>query len=301
MNARRRKGEWLEWTVKRDVHSIEDIREELVETIGGRFLSKLNRSGGIQWKGRRVMLRLFPEETLQYEPEWADIEVLYEDDFSLVVNKPPGMKVHPTREGESGTLLHALGWHLESTGQRCRPRPIHRLDEDTTGPVLAAKNEWAQYRLDEAMRDKRVERIYVALVQGHPSDNSGMIDAPIGRDRHHATRRRVSRTGDAAVTRYEVLERLRSASLVRLRLETGRTHQIRVHMSHLGHPLLGDLLYGGRAAGMARQALHGDVLMFPEPLTGERVQVRAPWPEDFAALYEQLKKNSSHAPPAAAI
>lgn len=289
MNAWRRKGEWLEWTARQDVHSIEDIRHLLIETIGDRFLQKLIRSSSIQWKGRRVMLRLFPEEELQYEPEWADIDVLYEDDFSLVVNKPAGMKIHPTRKGETGTLLHAMGWHLASAGQRCRPRHIHRLDEDTTGPVLLAKYEWAQYRLDEAMRDKRVERIYVALVHGHP-ESSGTIDAPIGRDRHHATRRRVSKTGEAAVTRYEVLERFRSSSLVRLRLETGRTHQIRVHMSHLGHPLLGDLLYGSRTVGMARQALHGDQLMFPEPLTGERVQVRAPWPEDFAVLYEQLKK-----------
>ncbi|MBP1156600.1 MULTISPECIES: RluA family pseudouridine synthase [unclassified Paenibacillus] len=292
MSVWRRKGEWLEWTAEQDVHSIEDIRHALAVTVGDRFLQKLFRSSNIQWKGRRVMLRLFPEETLQYVPEWTEVEVLYEDDFSLVANKPAGMKVHPTRDGETGTLLHALGSYLESTGQRCRPRHIHRLDEDTTGPVLLAKNEWAQSRLDEAMRDKRVERIYVALVQGHPPESRGRIDAPIGRDRHHATRRRVSRTGDPAVTHYEVLERLDSASLVRLRLETGRTHQIRVHMSHLGHPLLGDSLYGGRTAGMgmARQALHGEQLVFSEPFTGERMEVRATWPDDFAVLYEQLKK-----------
>lgn len=290
MSAWRRKGEWLEWTAGQDVHSIEDIRNALADTVGEQFLHKLFRSGDIQWKGRRVMLRLFPEEALQYVPEWTEAEVLYEDDFSLVANKPAGMKVHPTREGETGTLLHALGWYLESTGQRCRPRHIHRLDEDTTGPVLLAKNAWAQSRLDEAMRDKRIERIYVALVQGIPPESKGRIVAPIGRDRHHATRRRVSRTGDHAVTHYEVLERLHSASLVRLRLETGRTHQIRVHMSHLGHPLLGDSLYGGRTAGMIRQALHGERLVFPEPFSSERMEVRAAWPDDFADLYEQLKK-----------
>ncbi|TVY11894.1 RluA family pseudouridine synthase [Paenibacillus cremeus] len=290
MKDGRRKGEWLEWSASNSIGSLE---EAVAQLPAGRFsdkwIAKLKHTGGIEWKGSRIRLRLFPEEPLQYMPEWADIEVLYEDDFCLVVNKPAGMKVHPTQEGESGTLLHAVQWHLEADGQRLRPRHIHRLDEDTSGPVLLAKCEWAQSQLDAEMREKRVERIYLAFVQGRVESSKGTVNAPIGRDRHHATRRRVSQTGDPSITHYEVVDRLRSATLVRLRLETGRTHQIRVHMSYLGHPLIGDALYGGPLRGIQRQALHGERLIFPHPFTGEGIQVEAPWPEDFAALYEQFK------------
>ncbi|MCZ8513337.1 RluA family pseudouridine synthase [Paenibacillus filicis] len=284
----KRKGEWLEWTLPEELPGPDALRG--LPGFTPKFVSKLGREGGIQLQGQRARLRLFPSEPLQYMPEWAEVEVGYEDDFCLVALKPAGMKVHPTEAGETGTLLQAVGWHLESTGQACRPRHIHRLDEDTTGPVLFAKYEWPQIRLDEAMREKQVERIYIALVQGRPRSDRGTVDAPIGRDRHHAVRRRVSPGGDRAVTRYEVLERYRDAALVRLRLETGRTHQIRVHMSHLGHPLLGDALYGGRSEGLSRQALHGERLVFPQPWTGEPVEVEAPLPADLAALLNRLKK-----------
>ncbi|SCW46335.1 23S rRNA pseudouridine1911/1915/1917 synthase [Paenibacillus tianmuensis] len=290
MTAWRRKGQWLEWTASAEPSTLEEVKAFLPDAIDERTVKKLWSASGVEIQGRRILLRLFPEEPLQYMPEWTGIEVLFEDDFCLVADKPAGMKVHPTGESEGGTLLHAVGWHLESMGQSCRPRHIHRLDEDTTGPVLMAKCPWAQVRLDEAMREKKVERTYVALVHGRLSPNRGRVDAPIGRDRHHATRRRVSPGGERAVTHYEVVESYRSATLVRLRLETGRTHQIRVHLSHLGHPLIGDTLYGGRREGMERQALHGERLMFPHPWSGESIEVQSPWPPDFTALNERLKK-----------
>ncbi|CAG7655372.1 RluA family pseudouridine synthase [Paenibacillus allorhizosphaerae] len=286
----RRKGEWLELTAAREPSDMKDAEALLPECFKGKWFAKWHRSGGIEWKGTRIRLRLFPEEPLHYMSDWAEVEVLFEDDFCLVANKPSGMKVHPTQEGERGTLQQAVQWHLEGSGQTCRARHIHRLDEDTTGPVLFAKNEWSQTRLDAFMRDKRIGRHYVALVQGRPANAEGIVDAPIGRDRHHATRRRVSRTGEPAVTRYQVIERYRSAALLRLMLETGRTHQIRVHMSYLGHPLIGDTLYGGEARGVERQALHGEKLLFPHPLTEESIEVGAPWPSDFAGLSERLKK-----------
>jgi 23S rRNA pseudouridine1911/1915/1917 synthase len=284
----RRKGEWLEWTADQEIHVIEEL--EPILPVQSPYLRKLERTGGLSFKGKRVRLRLFPEEPLQYMPEWSEIDVLYEDDFCLVVDKPAGMKVHPTKEGETGTLLQAVGWHVQAAGEACRPRHIHRLDEDTTGPVLFAKYDWAQLQLDAAMREKRIDRRYVAIVQGELRQAKGRIDAPIGRDRHHATRRRVSTTGDPAVTHYELVERLQGASLVRLKLETGRTHQIRVHLSHLGHPLIGDTLYGGRKQGLERQALHGEKLSFPHPWTGQPMETEAPWPADFDALYRFLKK-----------
>ncbi|UUZ84393.1 RluA family pseudouridine synthase [Paenibacillus sp. P26] len=255
-----------------------------------KFWARPQQEGGVQVQGRRIRLRLFPAEPLHYMPEWAGIEVLYEDDFCLVADKPAGMKVHPTAEGESGTPLDAVRWHVEAAGEPCRPRHIHRLDEDTTGPVLFAKYEWPQIRLDEAMREKKVGRVYLAFVHGRLQLDRGTVDAPIGRDRHHASRRRVSPGGERAVTHYETVERFRDASLVRLRLETGRTHQIRVHMSHLGHPLVGDTLYGGHPQGIARQALHGEKLEFVHPWTEERIEAEAPWPEDFAELAVRLQK-----------
>lgn len=286
----RRKGEWLEWGLDFEPQSVGEIVDRLPMELNDKWFGKLQRSGGVEWKGRKFRLRLFPEESTPTTTEWAEADVLYEDDFCLVAGKPAGMKVHPTQEGETGTLLQAVGWHLNMAGELCRPRHIHRLDEDTTGPVLFAKYEWAQLQLDAAMREKKVERIYVALVHGLVNPAQGTVEQPIGRDRHHATRRRVSQTGEAAVTHYEVIERLRSASLVRLRLETGRTHQIRVHMSHLGHPLIGDTLYGGQTQGIKRQALHGERLLFGHPLTGEAIEVNALWPDDFHALYNGLKK-----------
>ncbi len=140
------------------------------------------------------------------------------------------------------------------------------------------------------MREKSIGRTYVAFVQGRLAKAKGRIDAPIGRDRHHPTRRRVSPTGESAVTLYERLETYPDAALVRLTLETGRTHQIRVHLSHLGHPLIGDALYGGRRDAIGRQALHGEALVFPHPFTNEPVAVSSPWPADFGALQERLKK-----------
>lgn len=296
MKDGRRKGEWWEVPLSEEEKAEQDPGRWMDRlcrqaAVSLKWLSGLRHSGGMRLQGNRLLLKLFPEEALPFAPDWTMIDVLYEDDFCLVAAKPAGMKVHPTFEGESGTLLQAVAGHLQAAGEAVRPRHIHRLDEQTTGPVLFAKCDWAQQSLDAAMREKRVERLYAALVQGRLAKREGTIDAPIGRDRHHPSRRRVSPGGSPAVTRFAVAELLPSASLVRLRLETGRTHQIRVHLSHAGHPLLGDTLYGGRAAGIGRQALHGERLVFPHPWTGEIVETAADWPDDFRSLYERLKNS----------
>lgn len=286
-----KKGEWLELRLPQPLPSMEALKSYI--PISDAFLRRLMNNGGISDKGGRVRLRLFPNEPVEYMPEWMPLEVLYEDEFCLVVGKPAGMKVHGDGSDKSSgkpVLADAVAAYYESTGQRCKVRHIHRLDEDTTGPVLYAKHEWSQLVLDEAMRDKWIGRSYAAIVQGHPSQLRGTIDAPIGKDRHHSARRRVSPTGEHAVTHYEVAEKLADAALVRLRLDTGRTHQIRVHLSHLGHPICGDALYGGAMDKISRQALHGEMLVFSHPLTGEKLEVRAPWPLDFEQLYTCLKK-----------
>ncbi|WP_201318170.1 RluA family pseudouridine synthase [Paenibacillus sp. EPM92] len=289
MSGLRRQGEWLEWRAAGDIQGREQARQLASALIGEKWSRTLLHNGGLLWQGSRLRLRLFPEEPNVQADEWTDIEFLYEDDFCFVADKPAGMKVHPTAEGEKGTLLQAAASRLAAEGQLCRPRHIHRLDEDTTGPVLFAKYDWVQTILDARMREKSIGRTYVAFVQGRLAKAKGRIDAPIGRDRHHPTRRRVSPTGESAVTLYERLETYPDAALVRLTLETGRTHQIRVHLSHLGHPLIGDALYGGRRDAIGRQALHGEALVFPHPFTNEPVAVSSPWPADFGALQERLK------------
>ncbi|AFH65051.1 RluA family pseudouridine synthase [Paenibacillus caseinilyticus] len=292
MKGWNRRGEWLEWTAPSELSSIWAAERAVLELIGEKWLRKWEASGDAVVKGRRLLLRMFPEEPGIEAGAWMPLEVLYEDDFCLVAGKPAGVKVHPTADGEEGTLLHAAAWHLEASGQRCRPRHIHRLDEDTTGPVLLAKCGWAQVRLDEQMREKQISREYAAFVRGRFGQARGTIDAAIGRDRHHPTRRRVSPTGDRAVTHYEVERQFAGAALVKLKLETGRTHQIRVHLAHLGHPLFGDTLYGGPSAPeIGRQALHGQRLTFDHPLTGEPVDVSCPWPRDFESLYERLQRS----------
>lgn len=289
-----RKGEWLELCRGGELRTEEQWKELLEREHGvpSKLLGKLMRDGGFHIDGKRLRLRLFPEETAEVPGEWSDLEVLYEDDFCLVVGKPAGMPVHPSYPGHTGTLAHAVASYYETTGQACRIRHIHRLDEDTTGPVLYAKNELAHIILDAAMREKAIGRTYLALVQGNLNPPSGKVDRPIGKDRTNPKRRRVSPGGDPARTLYRTLETAPEASLVELRLETGRTHQIRVHMSHMGSPLVGDTLYGGSGRLIGRQALHGARLEFPHPWTGETVAVQAEPPADFLDCWEKLRSGT---------
>lgn len=251
---------------------------------------KLQRNSGIQQSGKRALLRLFPKEYGEHTPEWHNLEVLYEDDFVLVVLKPAGMSVHPAGPAHRGTLAHAVAAYYEYTGQSCKVRHIHRLDADTTGPVLYAKHEFSQLRLDEAMRKKQIGRTYIAAVHGQFQEGQGTIHLPIGRDRHHAGKRRVSSTGQQAATHFELLEQYPDASVMRLRLETGRTHQIRVHLSHLGHPIIGDRLYGSDSRLYPHQALHGERLEFEHPWHEDRVTVEASQPEQWHRLLLRLQQ-----------
>ncbi|AKG37807.1 pseudouridine synthase [Paenibacillus durus ATCC 35681] len=296
-----RRGEWLETTPGRRVTAAEDtgaaIDRWLRETAGmpDKLLARLHREGGIQWRGDRLRLALFPPREPGIEPVWHELEVLYEDDFCLIVHKPAGIAVHPDGSGNGVTLDHAVAAHYAASGENCAVRHIHRLDKETTGPVLYAKNEFAQTVLDEAMRAKAISRRYAAIVQGEVPHSLTVIDLPIGRDRHHASRRRVSPGGQHAVTRIVGSEVWTGASLVQIELETGRTHQIRVHLSHVGHPLYGDALYGGPMAPevngtrpLLRQALHGETLRFAHPWSGEALEVADPWPEDMLLLRNAL-------------
>ena len=296
-----RRGEWLEVTPGKVITGAEDkevaIDKWLLETVRmpEKLHARLRKEGGIQWKGDRLRLALFPEKDAGIEPIWEeDLQVLHEDDFCLVVHKPAGVAVHPDGSGRGVTLDNLVAAHYATAGESVAVRHIHRLDKDTTGPVLYAKNEFAQLVLDEEMRAKTISRLYVAIVKGKVSPGLKVIDQPIGRDRHHSARRRVSPGGQQAITRIVGREVLNEATLLHIQLETGRTHQIRVHLSHMGYPLFGDELYGeATGAGsykseFERQALHGESLTFRHPWSGENLEVLDPLPADLERLRNQL-------------
>ncbi|WP_181762218.1 RluA family pseudouridine synthase [Bacillus sp. B4EP4a] len=213
------------------------------------------------------------------------ISIIYEDEVLLIANKPAGMDTHPSQPGESHSLINGVAHHLQKTGQSCMIKHIHRLDKDTTGAVLFAKNRLIGSMLDRMLEEREIKRTYLALVEGNIKKNEGEIKEKIGRDRHHATRRRVSSTGQTAVTHFQVLNRdpKKNLTLVSCTLESGRTHQIRVHFSHLNHPLAGDTLYGGKKT-FPRQALHARKIEFIHPISERKMSLEAPFidrPEIF--------------------
>ncbi|WP_433746518.1 RluA family pseudouridine synthase [Paenibacillus amylolyticus] len=293
----KRRGEWLELMPGKAVTDSSDKQMAAEQWLLSelqfpeKLLRQLKANRGIQLAGDRLRLALFASQPIDVEPRWADVDVLYEDDFCLVMHKPAGMKLHPdgSRTDQAITLDHVVASYYEMNGIQASVRHVHRLDEDTTGPVLYAKNAFALAKLDEAMRRKEIGRHYVAIAGGQIPLELHKIDAPIGKDRHHKQRRRVSEGGQEAVTHVEIVEVWERATLVRLKLDTGRTHQIRVHLSYAGHPLIGDALYGGRADVIGRQALHGEMLKFSHPLTGAVIEVDDPWPPDFTQLAEREK------------
>ena len=250
--------------------------------------------------GNRVTVHLPPPTTLDLVPEPTPLDILYEDDQLLILNKPAGMVVHPSPGHSSGTLVHALLAHcpLSHIGGVHRPGIVHRLDKDTTGAIAIAKTDFSHQQLQAQLQAKTARREYLGVVYGSPKGESGTINQPLGRhpvDRQKQAIIAEEIGGRAAVTHWQVLERLGNYSLLQFRLETGRTHQIRVHTTHLGHPIVGDPLYGsGRAVkvNLPGQALHAWRLELLHPVTGQRLAVEATPPPVFAKLVRVLRAQS---------
>jgi 23S rRNA pseudouridine1911/1915/1917 synthase len=265
--------------------------------IGSRGRAERVLAEGVLVDGRRQAKshRLAGGEELEFEPperpvealepERMDLGIAYEDEHLVVVDKPAGIVVHPAPGHASGTLVHGLLAHDVAGGDAERPGIVHRLDRDTSGLMVVARSEEAHRRLQSLVRRHELERHYLALVVGRPRSRRGRIEAPIGRDRRDPLRRSLDTdTPREAITHFEVAELFPRHALLGVKLETGRTHQIRVHLAAIGLPVAGDPLYGRpRELGLERQFLHAARLAFAHPFTGERVDVNSPLPEDLQA------------------
>ncbi|TCJ05008.1 RluA family pseudouridine synthase [Cytobacillus praedii] len=286
-------GEWFEITLPSnwEGYSIDDIfrivwkaPKKQIHTIRMEKHVKVNGEL-INWtqplkENDRLQLKLFMEEEFGVIPAYHEVDVLYEDEHMIVFNKPANMDTHPNTLEQTNTLANAAAFYLQAKGERRKIKHVHRLDRDTTGAILFAKHALAGSILDKMLEERSIKRTYFALVHGQLKRKKGTIQEPIGRDRHHPTKRRVSASGQPAITHYELLEynSKQNLSLIQCQLDTGRTHQIRVHLSSIGHPIVGDKLYGGKPL-FERQALHAGKLVIPHPFTDENIVV-----EDFKTI-----------------
>lgn len=269
-------------------------------------IQKLIKDGAVALNGKACKassavcagdsIRILVPETdgdLLPEPENIPLDVVYEDDDLAVINKPKGMVVHPAPGNPSGTLVNALLYRfqtLSGAGGEIRPGIVHRIDRMTSGLLVVAKSDFAHEALARQFADHTAHREYLCLVHGNLKEDSGTVDAPIGRHKTDRKRMAVTEDGRRAVTHWHVLERFGTETLLDVRLETGRTHQIRVHMAYIKHPILGDEVYGSPAPklGLNGQALHGYRLTFSHPRTGETMSFTAPLPDDFTTAIVRL-------------
>ena len=266
--------------------------------LNGQICTNKNTKVG---QGDRLKITIPDIQPLELSAEAIELDILYEDEYLIIINKPADLVVHPAPGHESGTLVNALLHHcpnLAGIGGIQRPGIVHRLDKDTTGAIVIAKTDQAHQHLQAQLKTKTARREYIALVHGVPKSETGTIDLPIGR--HRSDRQKmaiiaVEKGGRNAVTHWQVKERLGNYTLMEFRLETGRTHQIRVHSSHIGHPILGDPLYSsGRSIGinLPGQLLHAYRLILIHPVTGESLEAIAPLPAIFPKVLAILRQRN---------
>lgn len=263
------------------------IKREKLVTLNGEITP-----GWIKPEVGDMIKVVLPDEHSNFEPQPIPLTPVFEDNDVLIINKQPGLIVHPTKGHPTGTVANALMYYMEQTNQSFKIRFVNRLDMDTSGLLVIAKNSYCQNDYTRQMKENLVKKRYVAIVKGIIEHDAGTIDLPIGRPDPENVARGVMENGVPSVTHYKVIDRYFESgySLVELLLETGRTHQIRVHMSHIGHPVLGDWLYGGENVHLIeRQALHAAKLSFIHPITKEKLELEAPIPEDMRNVLDKLK------------
>ncbi|MGG0717131.1 RluA family pseudouridine synthase [Robertmurraya massiliosenegalensis] len=283
-----KKGQWFELIVPAEWQGL--TSEQLFSKVWNapKKLTHLMRMNKEVWlngqpviwteplnKDDRLRIKLFSDADFGVIPHYMDINILFEDDHLIIADKPSGMNTHPNDPEQEDTLANGIAFHLQAKGEFRQVKHVHRLDRDTSGVILFAKHPFIGSILDKMLEERQIKRTYTALVQGKMPSKKGTINEPIGRDRHHPTKRRVSPSGQKAITHYEVIEGKKDTSLIQCQLDTGRTHQIRVHLSHIGHPIVGDNLYGDTHAN-ERLCLHATELKFVHPLTLETIQVTSP-------------------------
>jgi len=270
--------------------------------FSSRLMTKLKVNSLVQLNGTMVKMYekgepgdritvFLPKEQSDFEPENIPITVVYEDDDLLIINKQPGYVVHPTKGHPCHTMANGIMKYMMENHKHFKIRFINRLDMDTSGLLAIAKNSHCQDNLSKQMSVNGVMKKYLAVVNGSLSEEEGTVDLPIDKEQEDHVKRAVTQDGYPSVTHYKVLERFETGyTLVELVLETGRTHQIRVHMSHIGHPIVGDVLYGEASVWLIeRQALHARYLSFRHPVTNQFMELEAPLPDDMQALLDKIR------------
>ena len=291
-DAGKRLDAWLAERTELTRSAVQKLAEDGRVTAGGKPLTKNTRLTGTE----AVSLLLPEPEAVEIVPQDIPLDVVYEDDDVIVVNKPKGLVVHPAPGHPDGTLVNALLYHcgdsLSGINGELRPGIVHRIDRDTSGLIIAAKNDFAHVRLAAQLQDHTLARTYRCIVTGNLREDAGTVNAPIGRCPADRKKMAVVAGGRNAVTHWQVLERYPGAAYVECRLETGRTHQIRVHMACIGHPILGDTVYGSKkpVPGLNGQCLHAVGLRFLHPRTGVPVELTCPLPEEFQRQLEKYRR-----------
>ena len=265
------------------------LRRKLIKQNAIKVNGKIERNTYILKAGDIVEITLDADETQDIAPEDIPVDVVFEDEDLVVVNKPPFMVVHPTKSHQEGTLANGVMYYFKKTGQRCIIRLVNRLDRDTSGLIIIAKSQFAHQAMAKKLDANEIEKYYIAVVEGF-MEGAGTIDLPIDREFPDSIKRTVMENGQRAVTHYKVLSSGNDMSVVAIRLETGKTHQIRVHFSHIGHPIIGDTLYGKESTLIKRQALHAYMLRFNSIRENRQISIKTKIPEDMQPFMANIKE-----------
>lgn len=279
-------------------NSLEDLSRSMVQKLikSGNVLvnNKIEKESYKVQNGDKITIEIPKPEGSELKKQDIPLDIIYEDNDILVVNKSKGMVVHPGNGNPDGTLVNAIMAHCEGSlsgiGGEIRPGIVHRIDKDTSGLLVIAKNDKAHINLSEQIKNREVKKIYVALVRGVIPENEATINMPIGRSTKDRKKMAVDKNGKEAVTHFKVLKRYNKYTFIQVKIDTGRTHQIRVHMSHIGYPVVGDSVYsnGKNDFGIEGQMLHAKELEFKHPITGKTIHFEAPLPKYFEEVLEKL-------------